>query len=94
MRVPELAPAVLITLAVTATLAGAQLLPFGKATLLVRTGIDMPAAAVAAAGVANATLVAIPAPGFAVLYGDASRIRKAVGLAVGWHGKASCASRL
>lgn len=93
MKIPELAPAALITLLVTATLAGAQLLPFGQAVLLVRTATDRPAAAVAAASAADASLVTIPAPGFAVLYGDASRVRRALGLAVAWQGKAPCASR-
>ena len=86
----EIIPAAMIALSVTATLCVAQLLPFGKTMLLVRVSQAGIATALADASRADAALVGIPAPGFAVLYGDASRVRQALGLAVLWKGKAPC----
>ncbi len=75
---------------VTALVCAAQLLPFGRTMLLVRVAGDGPGPALAAASVADAALVGMPAPGFAVVYGDASQVRRALGLAVRWKGSALC----
>ena len=91
MKTSELVPAAAIAFLVTAGMCGAQLLPFGKAMLLVRTSLD-PKAALTAAAVAGAALVSVPAPGFAVLYGDASHMRGALGFAMPWKGAVPCSS--
>lgn len=87
----ELAPAALLAASVTAALAYAQLVPFGDAMVLVRVP-PRPEAALMAAAKAGAALVSTPAPGFAILHGDASRIRAVLGLAVTWQGRAPCSS--
>ena len=92
MNSPGLIPAALIALSVTAMTAGTQLVPFGQATVLVRVSARAPEAALAAAAATDAALVRIPAPGFAVLRGNASRIRALLGLAVVWQGTAACSS--
>ncbi len=94
MAALDFAPAALIALTVTAALAGAELMPSGDATVLVRVpagGSGAPAdAALRAAAAADAAFVGVPAPGFAVLHGDASRIRAALGLTTAWKGSAPC----
>lgn len=89
----DLVPAALLAFVVTVAIAASRLLPFGDAIVLVRLADTTPAAALAAAAAADAMLVDIPAPGFAVLHGDASHIRASTGLAALWTGSASCASR-
>ncbi len=86
----DLVPAASIAVAVTAVVCTAQILPFGRTMLLVRVPGDGTGPALVAASVADAALVGIPAPGFAVVYGDASQVRRALGLAVRWKGIASC----
>lgn len=92
MSISALIPAAMIALSVTAATAGAQLVPSGEATVLVRVSSGTPEAALAAAASADAALVRIPAAGFAVLHGNASHIRTALGLAVVWQGAAACSS--
>ena len=89
-RHSDLIPAASIAVVVTAAVCAAQLLPFGRTMLLVRVPGDGLGPALAAASVADADLVAIPAPGFAIVYGDASQVRRALGLAVRWKGSALC----
>jgi hypothetical protein len=86
----DLIPAAAIAVATTAAVCAAQLLPFGQTMLLVRVPGDGTGPALVAASVADAALVGLPAPGFAVVYGDASQVRRALGLAVRWKGTASC----
>jgi hypothetical protein len=74
-----------------AVLCAAELLPFGKAMLLVRLPSEGVEAALTAAAFADAAFVSIPAPGYAVIYGDASQVRGALGLAVSWKGTNLCA---
>jgi hypothetical protein len=69
----------------------AHMLPFGCATVLARVPMGARGAALAAAA-SGASLVAIPSPGYAVLRGDAARIRAHLGLTVLWHGSAPCAT--
>ncbi len=89
-RACEIMPAVGLAVSVTAVIAGLQLMPFGKAMLLVRVRDADPRSALVAAAMAGGTLIGIPAPGFAVVYADASKTRSAVGLAVTWKGNALC----
>ncbi len=91
MTVADLFPAAGIGAFVSLSLAAAQVLPLGAATVLVRAPAPRDAAIEAA--VTGAELVAIPAPGFAVLRGDAARIRHWLGLAVVWRGGALCSTR-
>jgi hypothetical protein len=88
----DLAPAMLIGVCLTCAAASTQLVPIGEELLLVRLKDPGPDAALSAALAAEATLVTIPAPGFAVLYGDASRTRAALGLTTLWRGSASCST--
>jgi hypothetical protein len=90
MRAGDLIPAAMLALTVTAILCGAQLLPLGKTMLLVRVANEGTEAALTAAAEADAAFVSIPAPGFAILYGEASRVRGALDLAVLWKGTALC----
>ena len=90
MRPMELLPAAMLAGIVTVILCGVQLLPSGRTMLLVRVPVGGPRAALVAAAAADAALVSIPAPGFAVLYGDASHVRAALGLVIAWKGRASC----
>ncbi len=75
-----------------AALIGARLLPTGEATLLVRVGKDTQRAALVAAAEADASLVGIPASGFAIVHGDAARVRATLGMAVLWNGGAPCST--
>ena len=90
MRISEIIPAAGLTLSATAILCGLQLVPFGKGMFLVRVDGQDSNSALMAAAMADAAFVSTPSPGFAVLYGEASRIRTAVGLAVSWKGDAPC----
>ena len=89
-RALEIIPAAGLALSVTAVLCGLQLMPFGEGMLLVRVHGDDPRSALRAAAMANAAFVSIPAPGFVVVYGEASKVRAALGLAVPWKGNAPC----
>jgi len=86
----DFVPAMAIAVLVTAALAGAMLFPVGKTILLVRLPQEGVAAALTAAALADVVFVSIPAPGYAVLYGEASQVRRALGLAVPWKGNALC----
>lgn len=88
----DFAPALLIGLFSTGLMAATQLVPVGENLLLIRLGDTGPEAALAAAAAADATLVRVPAPGFAVLHGDAARARAAFGWATLWTGNASCST--
>ena len=92
MQIVELVPATLIALVVVAGSVAAQVMPVGEASLLVRVPPDVREAPLLAAASAGATLVAIPASGYAILHGNAARIRAASGLAIVWQGKAPCSS--
>ena len=84
MCAAEFLPAALIGVTVTLALAAAQLMPQGQATVLVRMPSGRAAATPLAAS--HAALLSSPAPGYAVLHGDAARIRAAFGAAVLWRG--------
>lgn len=86
----DILPAAGLAVVVTAALLGMQLLPLGTGAWLIRLPDQDPCAALIAAARADAALINTPAPGFAVLYGDASRVRTALGLAIAWQGTASC----
>lgn len=90
----EIVPAAGLSLIVTAVLGALQLMPLGHGLLLVRVRGEDSGAALLAAAAADAALVSVPAPGFAVVYGDASTVRTALGLAVSWKGNASCSPKL
>lgn len=90
VRVSEIIPAAGLALSVTAILCGLQLMPFGKEMLLVRVHAENPGSALMAAAIADAAFVSSPAPGFIVVYGEASKVRTALGLAVPWKGNAPC----
>jgi hypothetical protein len=87
-----LVPASLLALLATAALALVQLVPMGQATVLVRLTSAEPLAALTAAALSDAVLLEIPLAGFAVLRGDAARIRAVAGLAVAWRRNAPCSS--
>ncbi len=80
-----------LTLCVCGSIAGAHLVPLGRATVLVRVPRSDSMAALKAAE-SGAALVSLPIPGFAVLRGDAARIRAHLGLTVLWQGVAPCAA--
>jgi hypothetical protein len=90
----DLAPPTLLTLVVIGSLAAAQVMPLGVTTVLVRVSDTTTKGALLAAAAADSALVSQPAPGFAVLYGDASHIRNRLGLAVRWQGSAPCGEKL
>jgi hypothetical protein len=91
--VKALAPAATIAVLAAGALCAAELLPFGKTLLLVRLPTPGVGTALAAAAAADSAFVAIPAPGYAVLYGDASKVRAALGLAVPWKETSQCSPR-
>jgi hypothetical protein len=91
MAARDLIPSTALTLCVCATIAAAHVLPLGRATVLVRVPQDERHALLKAAE-SGAALVSLPAPGFAVLRGDAARIRAHLGLSVLWQGAAPCAT--
>jgi hypothetical protein len=88
----ELLPAALTALLTVAVLCVAELMPFGRAMLLVRVPSTGAEGAMIAAASAGAALVSVPSPGYAVVYGDAAKVRGALGLAIPWKGLASCFS--
>jgi hypothetical protein len=81
-------PAALIALCAALVPATAALLPMGETMMVVRVAPDGGAARAAAA--AGAALVRVPAPGYAVLWGDAARARRALGLVADWKGIGPC----
>ena len=85
-----LVPAMIIAVSAAAALCAAELLPFGKTILLVRLSTEGVGAALAAAANADSAFVGIPAPGYALVYGEASQVRGALGLAVSWKGPNLC----
>lgn len=89
----DCAPAIALGVATLLAVMAGRLLPFGEATLLVRVADATPRAALAAAAAADAALVDIPRPGFAVLRGDAGHVRAALGLATLWKGLAPCSTQ-
>jgi hypothetical protein len=86
----DVAPAALLGLFATVTVAVAQPFPFGDATLLVRVSDAAPAAALAAAASVDGAFISIPQPGLVVLRADASRVRSVLGFALPWKGSAPC----
>ena len=93
-RASEILPAAGLALSITTILCALQLMPFGKRMLLVRVHDEDPTSALIAAAMADAAFVDIPAPRFIVVYGEASRVRTALGLAVPWKGNAPCTPTL
>jgi hypothetical protein len=90
LKTSEIIPAAGLAVAVTTVLCGLQLVSFGQGMLLVHVRGDDLKSALMAAALADAALVSIPAPGFAVIYGDATKASTALGLAVPWKGSAPC----
>lgn len=89
MRLRDMLPAFALLLLATGAVAAHRLLPEGEATLAVRLdrapdGLD---GALALPGVA---LLDLPAPGLAVLRGDAAAIRARFGLSISWQGRPPC----
>jgi hypothetical protein len=91
MAPKDLLPGFLIAAFSGAALAAGQCLPLGTATVLVRT--PSPQTALALAASSGAALVAMPAPGFAVLHGNATRIRANAGFTFLWQGATACSAR-
>ena len=89
-KTSEIIPAAGLALFVTAILCGLQLMPVGYGMLLVRFDSKDPSSVLVAASTADAEFVSIPAPGFAVVYGEASKVRAALGLAMSWEGNVPC----
>jgi hypothetical protein len=92
-RASELIPAVGLALFVMTFLCGLQIFPVGNKMLLVRVRNDEARSVLMMAGMADVALVAIPAPGLAVVYGEASKVRTAFGLAITWNGNAPCSPK-
>jgi hypothetical protein len=88
-----LVPAMIIAVSAAAALCAAELLPFGRTMLLVHLSSEGVEAALAAAATADAAFVGIPASGYALIYGEASQVRGALGLAVHWKGTDLCSPR-
>jgi hypothetical protein len=86
----EYAPAALLLSGVTCALLWRDVMPSGSVPVLVRLRSAAPEAGFAAAALADAAVIAIPAPGFVVLRGDAARIRRELGLAAVWRGADIC----
>ena len=86
-------PAAMIAVFVTSAALAAHLLPYGRQAVLVRVVPADATTAVREAARARAVFVSMPLPGFAVLYGDATLIRAALGLAPLWTGNAPCTPR-
>jgi hypothetical protein len=93
-KAKDLVPAVIIAVSAAAALCAAELLPFGKTMLLVRLSGEGVGPALAAAAAANSAFVGIPAPGYAVIYGEASQVRGALGLAIPWKEVDLCSTPL
>jgi hypothetical protein len=70
-----------------------QVMPDGAAVVLVHLTEQRPEAAFVAAAQVDATVLAIPSPGYVVMRGDTARIRRAFGLAPLWTGGAGCQTR-
>lgn len=89
MRVRDLAPAALLLALSTVPLAAARLAPVAGVPVLVRLGANglAPLGDPALSGIA---LVALPAPGLAVLSGDLALIRSAFGPGLAWKEKTPC----
>jgi hypothetical protein len=90
MSVSDFLPAAALASAVTLVAGALPLLPHGQAVVLARLPVNT--IALRAAASADAALVSEPAPGFAVLFGDAGRIRRALGLVVVWHARPLCSA--
>ena len=86
----DLLPAALLAFGLIVVSVTVRMLPFGSANLLVRVPDAQHGSALLLAARSNASLMSIPAPGFAVLRGDAASVRAASGLAVIWKGRAAC----
>lgn len=86
----DAAPAAGMTFLVLAAIAFSRLVPMGEALVLVRVPGVNAAEVLAITNEAEATLVSRPAPGFAVVFGDAARIRARLGAAVLWKGVSAC----
>lgn len=82
-------PAMAIGVLVIGGVAAQRLLPTGEGQLLVRAPGGV-AALIDKAGRAGAAIMAVPAEGFAILHGDAARIRAELGPAVKWEGRFGC----
>ena len=83
-------PALALCLATTSAVVAARLLPEGYGPVLVHLGPSGLAGALAAPGMEDVALIDTPAPGYAVLWGEAARIRSALGLTISWQGNAPC----
>ena len=92
MTAASFLPAGLIGFIAVLPVLAMRLMPLGPGTVLVRTGAA-PGSAAEAAVRSDALLMSIPASGYAVLSGDASRIRAVAGLAVKWDPLRLCRSR-
>lgn len=92
MTAVQIAPAGLIGLLAVFPPIAMRVWPMGPATVLVRTGAE-PGAAAREAARSGSVLMSIPAPGYAVMSGDASRIRTVGGFAVRWDQPLLCRTR-
>jgi hypothetical protein len=92
MRCLPFVPALALASAATFVLLWASLVPSGTATMLARLPSTQQNAAIVAAADADAALLSAPRPGYAVLRGDATKIRHALHFAIGWEGAAGCAA--
>jgi len=90
MRPRDLLPSLTLALSVTLVIAGSQLLPGDDAPVLVRLGDGGLERLFADPGLQDIALLDTPAAGFAVLKGNAGRIRSPLGLTVAWNGKSPC----
>lgn len=88
----DLIPALTLAFLVTTGIAAGRLLPQGDMPVLVHVGSSGLANAFQKPGMADVLLVGLPAPGFAILKGNAAKIRAALGLTISWQGRVPCLS--
>lgn len=90
----DLLPALAMSLVATIAITASRLLPSGDGLVLVRLGPSGFSGALDAPDMADIALVDLPAPGFAVLRGDAAQIRSVFGAGLRWKGNAPCSPLL
>ncbi|MCK8784220.1 hypothetical protein M0638_07495 [Roseomonas sp. NAR14] len=90
MRIRDLMPALAMATLVPLAMAPGRLLPEGDTPVLVRLGNAGLERLLRQPSLAEVRLLALPAPGYAVLRGDTALIRSTFGSAVAWQGVSTC----
>ena len=94
VKAAEIIPAAVFFIFITLIIFGIQLMPFGKGMFVIRIDKSNSKSALMADVMADISFVSIPAPGFVVVYGEASKLRGAFGLVTPWKGNAPCSPKL